>query len=598
MSAEETDVATSAVVGPASSTSPRPSSSPSPAGPQYVPTSGATLYGLEVRRLRERLLPTTTTTKQGGGWGNGDRLRMRTGCAEIDGGALLGGGFERGTIVGVSAEEADFGVLVGLQTVARALVSDHSGEGIGGGKPESTGANRLRAAVVTTLPPAAILPLLRDVVAAQARARFATGHRPRGTEEVEEVVKGIVRSCLERVSISRIFDIEGLWEVIRELETPISTTPDARTEGAQIASPSGKDGGADPIRSTTAQEEEAQAVFPESLVSEPSPSKVSGNDEDSDADLGLVVADPPVPELPPRTHKTEIQDSEDDEDGGLDSSPPPMIASPRAKLPITLPSLRSPRSPLLRPPPSQLPPAAPPTTSTPREPAGGVREDNAEKAAGDEERSGREAGAEKGENEPTPTLPDIILVTHFSSLLAGLFARAGDHGKAAAHATLQLLAAHLRHLCRAPAPPLVMLLNTTTATATTAAAAAAPAPAPTLRSVFSAAPAPARPRSKPAFGATFAQLLDLHLLCTRVPRSPADARRCWVVEVLLDELGVWERATEASGGGGEEGRNAGGSGGDGGTGGRWQRRSREQRWGAVDVRAGVTIVDAFPGPGS
>lgn len=108
--------------------------------------------------------------------------------------------------------------------------------------------------------------------------------------------------------------------------------------------------------------------------------------------------------------------------------------------------------------------------------------------------------------------------------------------------------------------------------------------------------------NKPSFGLVFAQLLDIHILCSRVPRTRADAeaeaearamavsgetegvgggggaggprrRFAWVVEVLLDEIGVWE-----------------------GTGaGRPRRRSREQRWGAVDVVGGVRVVDAFPG---
>jgi hypothetical protein len=73
----------------------------------------------------------------------------------------------------------------------------------------------------------------------------------------------------------------------------------------------------------------------------------------------------------------------------------------------------------------------------------------------------------------------------------------------------------------------------------------------------------------------FSQFLDVHLLCTTVARERADAelevmrkrgRRAWVVEVLLDEMGVWE---------GETGR----------------RKGREERWGAVDV-VDARIVDA------
>lgn len=83
----------------------------------------------------------------------------------------------------------------------------------------------------------------------------------------------------------------------------------------------------------------------------------------------------------------------------------------------------------------------------------------------------------------------------------------------------------------------------------------------------------------------------MHLLCTLVPRSAEDADEIFattaappppqyrqqrggkyvtVVEVLLDDLGVWE-----------EGKKSG------------PRVSREQRWAAVDVRGGVAVMDAF-----
>jgi len=67
-----------------------------PSGPE--PVSGATLFSLEVER-RHNL---------------SQRGTMSTGCAEIDNAVLLSGGFERGCVVGVSAEEADFGLLVSL----------------------------------------------------------------------------------------------------------------------------------------------------------------------------------------------------------------------------------------------------------------------------------------------------------------------------------------------------------------------------------------------------------------------------------------------------------------------------------------------------
>ena len=51
-----------------------------------------------------------------------------------------------------------------------------------------------------------------------------------------------------------------------------------------------------------------------------------------------------------------------------------------------------------------------------------------------------------------------------------------------------------------------------------------------------------------------------------------EPRFTWVVEALLDEIGVWEPERAAGG----------------------PRRSREQRWGAVDVvDNGTRLVNAF-----
>lgn len=64
----------------------------------------------------------------------------------------------------------------------------------------------------------------------------------------------------------------------------------------------------------------------------------------------------------------------------------------------------------------------------------------------------------------------------------------------------------------------------------------------------------------------------------------AGVRYAWVVEVLLDEVGVWEWRD------GVEGEDGDGNG-DGGEEVRWSRRCREQMWGAVDVRDGTRVVD-------
>ena len=69
------------------------------------PVPAAALYELEVARRRGLLRPLKAT---------GAGARFGTGCAEVDREVLGGGGFERGSVVGVSAEEVDFGVLVSV----------------------------------------------------------------------------------------------------------------------------------------------------------------------------------------------------------------------------------------------------------------------------------------------------------------------------------------------------------------------------------------------------------------------------------------------------------------------------------------------------
>ena len=84
-------------VGGGGGESPAPQSPPAISSTCLDPVSASTLYDLEVSRRRAR---------------SRGPLVMRTGCREIDEEALLSAGFERGCVVGVSAEDVDFGVLV------------------------------------------------------------------------------------------------------------------------------------------------------------------------------------------------------------------------------------------------------------------------------------------------------------------------------------------------------------------------------------------------------------------------------------------------------------------------------------------------------
>ncbi|KAG6043324.1 hypothetical protein E4U17_000998 [Claviceps sp. LM77 group G4] len=204
----------------------------------------------------------------------------------------------------------------------------------------------------------------------------------------------------------------------------------------------------------------------------------------------------------------------------------------------------------------------------------------------------------------TNTTPSFILITHFSTLLSGLFAQ---RERQAAHSTVSLLSARLNYLSRnLPPNPLIMILNSVTESPgiTTARRPHQPqtrihddsrptkikshpsaALDPSLQSIFNAPPSLDIPgyyytgnlprRLKPSFGLVFTQLLDLHLLCSRVARTRArdglpglqDGEEgdtggvVTVVEVLMDEMGVWQ-------------------------GKRGVRPRREQRWTAVDVVKG------------
>lgn len=61
-----------------------------------APVSGDVLFDLEVKRRNEL----------------GRKGNVSTGCSEVDDMVLMDGGLERGCVVGVSAEEMDFGILV------------------------------------------------------------------------------------------------------------------------------------------------------------------------------------------------------------------------------------------------------------------------------------------------------------------------------------------------------------------------------------------------------------------------------------------------------------------------------------------------------
>jgi hypothetical protein len=249
---------------------------------------------------------------------------------------------------------------------------------------------------------------------------------------------------------------------------------------------------------------------------------------------------------------------------------------------------------------------------------------------------------DKGQGTEVSQGPDVVVMTHFGSLLTGLFAH---RSSASAHQTVQLLSSHLRHLSRSlPTSPLFLLLNSTASSSPTPGGSTGESTAgesitrmnpgvinpskprsqrpldPTLRSIFNppyipvygmrgqdetAGSSSLSRRNKPTFGLIFSQMLDMHILCTRVPKTDADADMVYglappatvggeaeyatVVEVLLDDMGVWppplppppfSASASADMRRQEEPRT------------RQRRRYREQRWCAVTVKDG-RVVNAF-----
>ncbi|KAM0274868.1 hypothetical protein ACHAQH_007793 [Verticillium albo-atrum] len=423
-----------------------------------------------------------------------DGLRRRgamvTGCREFDEVILLGG-LERGSVVGMSAEEEDFGMQLAFQAVARSLAD--------GGE---------RAMILTTLTAGAVLPGLRDAI----RARLAQVGR-----EGEEL-KGAVRECLRRVSVATVFDVEGVWEVLGEVDSEkareVVGDGAARGRGRNPsvhgdAHRTDHDEELKPIEEghDTLGHNEATTVVETERESMPPPPAAQQSQTN-----GKIV----LPELKPG--RAEIADSEDEE---------------------AISSLSS--SPLSSPPASSL-----------------------------------------------DSVPPGLELSHEEAVADGAVdaASSGSLAGSSADSSTESLDAVLQVLAPMDGPVPSPMDGTPAQAADTPSRMPSSRPLdPTLRSVFNPPQLAmagyrslASRRNKPSFGMVFAQMLDLHLLCTRVPRGAEDAERVfgdapgeasfvWVVEVLLDEMGVWEE-------------------------GKGPRQSREQRWGAVSLVEG-RLVDAF-----
>lgn len=367
--------------------------------------------------------------------------------------------------------------------------------------------------VITPKPPSTIVVLLKNAITAELKARGISGF---------DEIAARRRDCLDRIMLSRVFDMDGLDEVLADLDAT-AAAPGSGKEEEEI------------IEIQSAEETANMKAQPDATAA----------DDDGDGD-----GDGAASSKEEKPHKAsvvaEIQDSQDEDE--MPSPPPSPIAIPQSPQPQSDDT--------------------------------NLKNNNKSTAA------------------TASSTPDIILITHFSSLLTSFFTQ---RDKSAAHAALRLLATHLRHLSRTlPSNPLILLLNSTdsgahaseshshennlnmnsiplplpdqqsslsTAYKSTSSSSSTD---PTLRPIFNPAhhAGTSYKANKPTFGLVFTQLLDLHLLCTRAPRpsraAPPSLRAMTVVEVLLDEIGLWE---------GERGR----------------RKRREQRWTIVASRNGRMV---------
>ncbi|KAH7336213.1 hypothetical protein BKA65DRAFT_479133 [Rhexocercosporidium sp. MPI-PUGE-AT-0058] len=172
--------------------------------------------------------------------GNGRVERLSTGCAEVDE-VLGGGGVERGVVLGISASvEGREGRLLSLNLLASALLPNIQTLTKSNSIPSSPPKTKATIIDTTGSFPLALLASVLKSRLLEAQSLFAqnsikTGNYAVQTPEVREDengregeklnVDGQVQKCLEMVAISRVFDVEGLWEVIGELDQipPVSS---------------------------------------------------------------------------------------------------------------------------------------------------------------------------------------------------------------------------------------------------------------------------------------------------------------------------------------------------------------------------------------
>ncbi|KAF7908184.1 uncharacterized protein EAF01_003939 [Botrytis porri] len=166
--------------------------------------------------------------------------RIRTGCQEIDDYVLCAGkdnsdgGFERGIVVGLSAADGDESTgsrQISLNLIASVLLQHIDLlDAIQKSQNESGNTSKPKVVIIDTTG-SFNLPLLVKILRSRLLKRRSEMRSRnditmnlndgRNTDESTEIdIQKEVNALLELVAISRVFDVEGLWEVLSELGRP------------------------------------------------------------------------------------------------------------------------------------------------------------------------------------------------------------------------------------------------------------------------------------------------------------------------------------------------------------------------------------------
>ncbi|KAF8848676.1 hypothetical protein BDZ45DRAFT_635456, partial [Acephala macrosclerotiorum] len=244
--------------------------------------------------------------------------RLSSGCEEVD--EILGGGVERGIVMGISAEGTE-GRMISLHLLTSILLSHLSAHASHSPQKSNT-----KATIIDTTG-SFPLPLLAQILksrittshALQSRNAIQTANhavsRPDQTFEdplVTERIERDVQRCLEMVDISRVFDIEGLWEVLGEVgRNDTAPLTDLSEEGEETT----KTDDRSPVwpapepEINDSQEDLASIEEYPARVSNVSVAEVIDSDEE---DLS------PIDEKAPKVPKQKEKEEEDDGDGGVE----------------------------------------------------------------------------------------------------------------------------------------------------------------------------------------------------------------------------------------------------------------------------------------